>query len=75
MRTLAALLAFFVIFVIAWLATVLAWAGIIWLTTFYDREDAIGLLIALYVAPLLAFLAGTACAMLIVTPRHLRSRR
>jgi hypothetical protein len=73
LRTLAALLAFFAIFVVAWLATALSWGGIVWLTGYYDREDAIGLLIALYLAPLIAFVAGTACAMVIVTPRQARN--
>jgi hypothetical protein len=75
LRTLAALLAFFAIFIVVWLATVLAWGGVVWLTGYYDREDAIGLLIALYVAPLIAFAAGVACAMLIVTPRPSPSSR
>jgi hypothetical protein len=70
LRTLAALLAFFAIFAVAWLATVLARGGVVWLTGYHDREDAIELLIALYVAPLIAFVAGVASAMVIVTPRQ-----
>jgi hypothetical protein len=75
LRTAAALLAFFAIFVVAWLTTVWAWAGAVWLTGFYDREGAVGLLIALYLAPLIAFAAAVAVAMAIVTPRSSRSSR
>jgi hypothetical protein len=75
LRTLAALLTFFASFIIVWLAVVLSWVGLVWLTGFYDREGAIGFLIALYGAPLIAFIAAIASAMVVVTPRQSRSSR
>jgi hypothetical protein len=74
-RTFAALLAFFAIFVVAWLAVVLAWVAVVWATGFDDREGAIGFSIALYLAPLIAFAAAIAGAMAIVTPRQSPSQR
>jgi hypothetical protein len=73
LRTLAALLTFFAIFVVVWLTTVLAWVGVVWLTGFADREGAIGFSIALYLAPLIAFAAAVTCAMIVVTPRPSKS--
>ena len=75
MRTLAALLTFFAIFIVVWLAVVLGWVGLVWLTGFYDREGAVGFLIALYGAPLIAFITAIAGAMVVVTPRQSRSSR
>jgi hypothetical protein len=73
LRTLAALLTFFAIFVVVWLTTVLAWVGVVWLIGFDDREGAIGFTIALYLAPLIAFAAAVVCAMAVVTPRPSKS--
>jgi hypothetical protein len=75
LRTLAALLAFFAIFIVVWLATVLAWIGVVWLTGYYDREGAIGFSIALYLAPLIAFAVAIVCAMAVVTPRQSQTGR
>ena len=73
MRTFAALLAFFAIFVVVWLTLVLAWVAVVWATGFDDPEGAVGFTIALYVAPLAGFAAGIAGAMVIVTPWQSRS--
>jgi predicted secreted protein len=70
LRTFAALLTFFAIFIVVWLAVVLAWVAIVRATGFDDREGAIGFSIALYLAPLIAFAAAIACAMVVVTPRQ-----
>ena len=75
MRTFAALLAFFAIFIVVWLAVVLAWVAIIWATGFEDREGAVGFSIALYLAPLIAFAAAIAGAMVVVTPRQAPTKR
>lgn len=75
MRTFAALLAFFAICTVVWLAVILAWGAVVWSTGFDDREDAIGLIIVLYLAPLITFAAAIAGAMVIVTPRQSRSKR
>ncbi len=75
MRTFAALLAFFAIFIVVWLAVVLAWVAIVWSSGFDDREGAIGFSIALYLAPMIAFAAAIAGAMVVVTPRQSPSKR
>jgi hypothetical protein len=74
-RTFAALLTFFAIVIVVWLAVVLAWVAVVWSTGFDDREGAIGFSIALYLAPLIAFAAAIAGAMIVVTPRPSPSKR
>ena len=75
MRTFAALLAFFAIFIVVWLAVVLVWVAVVWSTGFDDREGAISVIVALYLAPLIAFAAAIAGAMVVVTPRRSPSKR
>ncbi len=75
MRTFAAPLTFFAIFIVVWLAVVLAWIAVVWSAGFDDDEGAIGFIIALYLAPLIAFAAAIAGAMVVVTPRQSPSKR
>jgi hypothetical protein len=49
--------------------------AVVWSTGFDDREGAIGFSIALYLAPLIAFAAAIAGAMVVVTPRQSPSKR
>jgi hypothetical protein len=69
LRTLAALLTFFVTLIAVWLALVCACAGFLWLTGIHDSEGAIGIGFSLLVAPVIAFAVAVACGLFVITPR------